>query len=223
MNSVVVKILGVILAIFSTLSMCFSILRGDNAVTDLKPYMGGGTMRVTDVDYRQDAVYFTADGVSCLLQFTEPHGWRLRTAKADGSFDDFGAGQTLARDLGEEIPDTVKPITANASFDTFTAPDGSKAQLKQGSGVTVLTPSGKKAYNIDVIAEDSEGAMHVAGNLDLTERLYGTGEKYNALDQRGELVEVYDLDVWSVINGKSYIQIPLVISSRGCGLFMNRY
>ena len=223
MNSVVVKILGVILSIFTTLSMCFSILRGDNAVTDLKPYMGGGTMRVTDVDYRQDAVYFTADGVSCLLQFTEPHGWRLRTAKADGSFDDFGAGQTLARDLGEEIPDTVKPITANASFDTFTAPDGSKAQLKQGSGVTVLTPSGKKAYNIDVIAEDSEGAMHVAGNLDLTERLYGTGEKYNALDQRGELVEVYDLDVWSVINGKSYIQIPLVISSRGCGLFMNRY
>ena len=223
MHSYFTKILALLTALLSTITMFISVMRGESSVSDFKPYWGGGTMRIEEVDYQTDAVYFTADGISCVLQFTEPHGWRLRTAKEDGSFDEYGAGQTLARDLGEEIPDTVKPLVFDANTVTFTAPDGSTAQLKNGSGLTVRTPSGKKAYNIDVICKDSGGALHVAGNLDLTERLYGTGEKYNALDQRGERVEVYDLDVWSVTNGKSYIQIPLVISSRGCGLFMNRY
>lgn len=223
MHTFFTKLTAWITSIVSIITMLTSILGGKTSVADLKPYIGGGRMQIENIDFREDAVYFTADGVSCVLQFTEPHGWRLRTAKEDGSFDDFGAGQTLARDLGETIPDTVKPLSYQAKDQTFTAPDGSRATLKQGSGVTIRTASGSKAYNIDVIRTDSEGILHVAGNLDLTERLYGTGEKYNALDQRGERVEVYDLDVWSVINGRSYIQIPFIISSRGCGLFMNRY
>ena len=217
------KIVAYLLSILSMFTLFGNILKGNETFNALRPYFGGGMMKVEDVDCRDDAVYFTADGVNCVLQFTEPHGWRLRTAKEDGTFDDFGAGQTLARDLGEEVPDTVRPITKDANKNSFTAPDGSRAVVKSGSGVTVYTPSGKKAYNVDVIQTDKKGTLHVAGSLDPLERLYGTGEKFNTLDQRGERVEVYSMDVWSVSDGRSYIQIPVVASSRGCGMFMNRY
>ena len=99
MHSFITKLAAWIMSIASIITMFTSILGGKTTVADLRPYTGG-RMQIENVDFREDAVYFTADGVSCVLQFTEPHGWRLRTAKEDGSFDDFGAGQTLARDLG---------------------------------------------------------------------------------------------------------------------------
>ena len=189
----------------------------------IRPFWGGGRMQISQVDARSDAVYFTADGVPCVLQFSAPHAWRLRTARDDGSFDDYGAGQTLSRDLGEESPDDFRPIGWNADSATATAPDGSTAVLKKGKGIVIYTPSGKKAYNVDVIFRDDLGALHVAGDLDWNEKLYGTGEKYDSLNQRGRKVDVYSMDVWSVTDGRSYLQIPIVASSRGCGLFMNRF
>jgi len=223
MGSFLSKLVALVLSIISVGSLLISVVKGEKPLSDIKPYLSVGIMNIEDVDYNTDAVYFTADGISCVLQFTEPHGWRLRTAKDDGTFDDFGAGQTIARDLGEEIPDTVRDISYEPTTKTFTAPDGSKARLSSLSGITVYTPSGKKAYSVDVIYKDSAGALHVAGKLDPLEQLYGTGEKFNTIDQRGQRIDVYSMDVWSVTDGRSYIQIPITVSSRGCGLFMNRF
>ena len=221
MTEVFTRIIALFMSFISTVSLFFSAIFGGGGTDKLKPYFGGGKMSISDVEYVSDAVYFSADGVNCVLQFTAPHGWRLRTAKPDGSFDDYGAGQALSRDLGEESPDRIETFS-DAGNNTYVASDGSSAQLKKGSGIVIKTPAGKQAYNIDVIRTDSDGILNVAGDLDLTEKLYGTGERYDSLDQRGKSVEVYARDVWAVTNNKSYLQIPLVTSSRGCGLFMNR-
>ncbi len=223
MSAALSRIFAFFLAILNTFTLIFGGFSGNRGIERFKPFWGGGRMKITDVVYTDTAADFTADGVKCRLQFESPHGWRLRTAKADGTFDDFGAGQTLARDLREEIPDTVQPLTVDAANNVLTAPDGSRAELKKGKGVTIYKPSGEKAYNVDVIFRGESGNLHVAGDLDRFECLYGTGEKYNFLDQHGQRVEIFSMDVWSVEDGRSYIQIPIVASSRGCGMFMNRF
>lgn len=223
MTKALSRFFALVLAMFNTLVLIFGGFSGNKGIERFKPFWGGGMMKISDVSYTETAADFTADGIRCRLQFESPHGWRLRTAKEDGTFDDYGAGQTLARDLGEEIADTVQPLTVDAQKNVLTAPDGSRAELKKGKGVVIYKPNGEKAYNVDVIFRGESGNLHVAGDLDPFEALYGTGEKYNSLDQHGNRVEIFSMDVWSVEDGRSYIQIPIVASSRGCGLFMNRF
>ncbi len=223
MTTALNRIFAFFLAILNTLTLIFGGISGSRGIERFKPFWGGGKMSFSDISYTDTAADFTADGVRCRLQFEAPHGWRLRTAREDGSFDDFGAGQTLARDLGETVPDTVQKLTVDESRGVLTAPDGSRAELKKGKGVVIYKPSGEQAYNVDVIFRGKSGNLHVAGDLDRLEYLYGTGEKYNFLDQHGQRVEIFSMDVWSVEDGRSYIQIPIVASSRGCGLFMNRF
>lgn len=211
------------LVLFNTFTLIFGGFSGNKGIERFRPFWGGGRMAISDVSYTDRSADFTADGVRCRLQFEAPHGWRLRTAKNDGSFDDYGAGQTISRDLGEVIPDTVQPLTIDAAHHVMTAPDGSRAELQKGKGIVIYTPSGQQCYNVDVIFRGKSGNLHLAGNLERNEHLYGTGEKYDFLDQRGQRVEIYSMDVWSVEDGRSYIQIPIVVSSRGCGLFMNRF
>ncbi|MBR0509256.1 MAG: glycoside hydrolase family 31 protein [Clostridia bacterium] len=222
LNTILTKVFSLFLALIGAFTLFSEGLINRNLTERLKPFWGGNKMTVSDIDAQENAIFFTADGVKCELQFTSPHGWRLRTAKDDGTFDDFGAGQTLARDLDETVEDLSQPLT-KSSNNSFTAPDGSRAELVNGKGIVIYLPSGEKAYNVDVIFRDSAGALHIAGGLDRNERLYGTGEKYNSLNQRGMQVDVFSMDVWSVEDGRSYIQIPIVASSRGCGLFMNRF
>ncbi len=217
------RITAFFLAVINAFALFATAYNSKDFADTVKPYWGGGKMTVKEIDFRNDAVFFTADGVKCVLQFTSPHGWRLRTAKKDGSFDDYGAGQILARDLGEEIPDTVEPIQYNENEQSFTASDGSRAQLKTGKGIVFYTPSGDRAYNIDVIYTDKSGVLHVAGDLDANERLYGTGERFDAVDQRGKRMKIYSYDGYMKIKDTSYLPIPIVVSSRGCGMFMNRF
>ena len=212
-----------IMALLNTFLLLFGILTGSFPRDVLRSYWNVGSMEVSDVNVQSDAVYFKANEIGCVLQFTSPHGWRLRTVKADGTFDDFGAGQMLERDLGETVTDNTQPVSADAGGKRFTAPDGSTAEFDSLNGLVIKTPAGRRAFNVDSVFKDANGALHVSGDLDWSERLYGTGEKYNFLNQRGMRVEIYSMDVWSVQDGRSYLQIPVVASSRGCGLFMNRF
>ncbi len=212
-----------LMAVLNAFIMMLNVLFGFIPKDALRAFSPLNRLSVSGVRVESDAVYFTAEETPCVLQFTAPHGWRLRTADADGNFDEWGAGQTLARDLGDPLPAGAQPISADAAGTRFTAPDGSSALLQNRDGLTIFTASGKKVYRIDTVFRDSAGALHVSGDLDRSERLYGTGEKFNYLNQRGERVEIYSMDVWSVKDGRSYLQIPVIASSRGCGMFMNRF
>ncbi len=203
MTKALSRFFALVLAMLNTFVLIFGGFSGNKGIERFKPFWGGGLMKITDISYTDTTADFTADGIKCRLQFESPHGWRLRTAKEDGTFDDYGAGQTLARDLGEEIPDTVQTLTIDREKNVLTAPDGSRAELKKGKGIVIYKPSGEKAYNVDVIFRGESGNLHVAGDLDRFEALYGTGEKYTTLDQHGNRVETLSTDLRRVEDGRS--------------------
>ncbi len=54
-----------------------------------------------------------------------------------------------------------------------------------------------------------------------TERLYGLGERFTRLDQRGEQLMLWDTDAWGTTTEASYKCVPFLHSSRGYGLFFH--
>ncbi len=55
------------------------------------------------------------------------------------------------------------------------------------------------------------------------ERILGTGERFNQIDQRGRTIEMWAEDKWCATGNESYIPIPFIMSSAGYGLLFNRY
>ncbi len=53
------------------------------------------------------------------------------------------------------------------------------------------------------------------------ERLYGLGERFTRLDQRGEQITLWNTDAWGTTSEASYKYVPFVQSSRGYGLFFH--
>lgn len=160
--------------------------------------------------------------IPCRLSFSAG-GWRLQTAQKDGTFD-TGAGQMLAGffdetplEGGEKLSFTETDVLTvkepgGASFVISVAPFSFRA----------YTPSGREAAAIDSLAVSEEYTV-VRGSLLEKEAVFGTGERFNTVNQRGKIVDMTAIDIWCGIEGNSYMPIPTLLSSRGSGLFVNRY
>ena len=173
--------------------------------------------------------YFTFEtkGVTCRLSFTGNKGWRLQSADKNGAFDDFGAGQVLARDLGETPYLHLEPITLRQNGeDAFilTAKDGSRVEI---TGTPFLmqfyTANNAKSARIDKIIVVWDTTVTLRGKLEPRERVYGTGQHFDRVNQRGHNVIISATDQWAQWKGNSYCPIPMFLSDHGYGLFMNRY
>jgi len=177
-----------------------------------------------------DNTYFTFEthGVTCRLSFTGNHGWRLQTMQADGTFDDYGAGQVLARDL-KETPYLVTEPISMAELEAgneyiLGAVDGSIAHLTgKPFCLTFTSASGRIGAVITRISVVWKGTVTVHGSYQPSERIYGTGERFNRVNQRGQSLKLYARDEWAQWKGNSYTPIPVFLSSLGYGLFMNRW
>ncbi len=163
-------------------------------------------------------IIFDFHGVSCRLTYTDNHAWRLQTMR-EGSFASDGAGQILALDLGEEPSRTERPILIDGSV--LSGADGSKILLENGS-LIVRTPSGRNAICLTGMKE-REDSVSVEGVFSADERIYGTGERFDCLNRRGRTTEIFAADRWLAWEGNSYVPIPLLVSSEGHGLFVNRF
>lgn len=68
-------------------------------------------------------------------------------------------------------------------------------------------------------------AIDISGPLSVNENLFGFGERFNALGQRGNVVTLWDVDCWDGnIHGQlnqAYKNVPLVHSTAGYSLFWN--
>lgn len=68
-------------------------------------------------------------------------------------------------------------------------------------------------------------AIDLRASLEPKENLYGFGERFNALGQRGRVVTLWDVDCWDGnIHGQlnqAYKNVPLMHSTRGYSLFWN--
>ncbi|MBQ8415783.1 MAG: glycoside hydrolase family 31 protein [Clostridia bacterium] len=159
------------------------------------------------------------------LTYTGNDGWRIQTkASMSDEYDDIGASQLLSVYLNEE------PYLNTESFSVqkeeasvlFRAPDGSSGKiLLDKFQAEFYTPDGALAAtltDIDATREES----YLEGELLDNEAIFGTGERFDTVNQRGKRLEMFTADVWSSSQA-NYVVTPLFCFSRGSGVFVNRY
>ena len=170
-------------------------------------------------------VDFTAPGgVKCRLTAEGAAMWRVRTARADGTFAETGAVQALARWMGEKMRAAAHPLreTAEAGGRAFTAPDGSRALLAaDGSSLAFVSATGRKVVEVSRLAPDAKRSV-LAGRLLPREAVYGLGERLDRLNKRGTRVMLRTSDGYND-SSASYMAIPLFSTTRGGGVFVNAY
>ena len=99
---------------------------------------------------------------------------------------------------GESRPRVAElPLDVDAHEDPISAPTG---------------------YALD---EGGPCATRVNLALDPYERFYGLGEKHTALERRGQRVISWNVNPYGAGRETAYKNIPLLLSSRGTGLFLN--
>lgn len=168
----------------------------------------------------------TALSTYARLSYTGNSGWRIQTKYYEsGTYNDFGAAQRLAYSLGEADPSAVpSPLKTTRQGNIFTAtgPDGSRVEMQTDSFLmNFYTPSGKLAATLTNISANPAGSS-ITGALLEGEAIFGTGERFNSVNQRGQLIEMFTKDLWSRADA-CYMAIPLLCSSRGSGVFINLY
>lgn len=162
--------------------------------------------------------------LACSLCFCGKEGWRLQS-EFGGEISDCGAAQLLSDYLGEENPCSTQPVTVGSDHGSvfLTAPDNSSAEIFfKPFKIVFKSPEGSISAEITNIALN-DGNTVVRGKLKSKEAMWGSGQHFDKINQRGQHVEINAIDEWAVIERNSYLPIPILVSSRGSGLFMNRY
>ena len=177
-------------------------------------------------------VYFSLDAGTlqetfCRLSYTGNNGWRVQTKRtAAEEFDNVGAAQRLAFFLGEQDPSGLVKILTEKSGDLLTvktadAADGCVKINQKNFRMDFYTKSGKLAGTVNDLFANAGGSF-IKGELTKDEKIFGTGERFNTSNQRGNKLEMISRDIWSS-DTSNYVAIPLLCSSRGSGIFLNRY
>ncbi len=55
------------------------------------------------------------------------------------------------------------------------------------------------------------------------EKFYGFGERYNALNQRGNEIDNYTANIWTEQDKKTYTPVPFYFTNKGYGFFLKTY
>ena len=196
--------------VISKMALAAAMLMGADASA------GGGSAMYVD---------FTAPGgVRCRLTADGSSMWRLRTAKSDGSFDEVGAVQSLARWMGEKIKPAPGAIceTAEGGARTFSAGDGTKAVLTaEPFSLAFVSATGRKVVEIDAVAPGGKVSM-LGGRLPAKGAVYGMGERLDGLNMRGRRIVAYTRDGYND-SSATYMAIPLFMTTLGGGVFVNSY
>lgn len=174
-------------------------------------------MKITE---KENKIFFRFKNHDFLLMNTAECVWRLVSGK-NGSFDLMGAAQILSKDLGENCEATALPVSTDETDGRVTAGDGSYVIIDENS-VSFFRPDGKPVRKVNSVCDTKDG-IRISLSLSKKERLYGTGERFNRVDQRGKRIHIYGIDRWCWKEGNSYIPVPLIFSSECSAVFFNRY
>ena len=159
------------------------------------------------------------------LSFTGNNGWRIQTKfKKGDEYKDEGAAQLLARSLGELDPSVLEEIMVSQAdgYVYVEASDGSRVEIRlKDFEMNFYTASGKVASTITDVVTNT-GETSITGALLEGEGLFGTGERFNAANQRGKIIDMFSADRWCNVNA-CYMVIPLLSFTRGSGIFANIY
>ncbi len=159
------------------------------------------------------------------ISFAGNKAWRLQTKVAESDeFNDIGASQRLSLVLGEEPKNDVYPITVTEKDGIVTATEagGSYVMLStEPFALTFYTPNDTVASKITNIAS-TIGGSSLTGDILPNEAIFGTGERFDTVNQRGKKISMFTVDLWSSANA-CYMVIPLLCFTRGSGVFLNIY
>jgi len=166
------------------------------------------------------------------LSYTGNQGWRIQTKyRATEDFRADGASQILAYSLGEYTLGTEDErfyledvnTSKTQSALTVTSEDGSRVEinLSEFQMDFYAKDSKEPAATITNIAHNA-GNSTIVGTLNEKEAIFGTGERFDRVNQRGNKLELFIKDMWLSVKAH-YITVPLLCFSRGSGVFLNNY
>ncbi len=200
---------------------------------------------IQNVQYSYNEFFFqNAAGVACQLIYDGNNGWRLQAVKPTqtnskyNEFDNMGAAQALSQYLGEEHDDkAMKLIVTNDSSKFTIRAEGTDSYVTlniTGSfNLRFFSPKGVLMNNVTAITasgtSDKDKSIKLTGDLLTGEAIYGGGERFDAANKRGKSMSLYSYDAYnSGVPGTAneagtYTVIPLFTSSRGSGMYINRY
>lgn len=167
---------------------------------------------------------FTCGETLCRMTWTGPEtGWRLRSAKADGTFSDQGAVQKLASFMGEKAPsaDRAFVLEQKDGRKVCQASDGTRIAIETNGSFRVFSVSGKMVTEVLAVVSDGK-SVRLSGRLLDAEAVYGGGERLDRLNQRGRKMDLWICDGYND-SSATYLVIPFFVTTRGGGVFVNQY
>lgn len=191
-----------------------------------------GESLISDVSMASNYFFFRYNGadvrktVDVCITYTGDNGWRIK-AQPIGKlgFEGMGAAQALAYYMNEEINNTVLPIDIKQEKSklTLSCEDGSYVTIDTGENFQIRFYSPKKecvSSISDLIVEN--GTVTLKGGLVENEGVYGGGERFDTVNKRGTKFDLYTSDGWNK-SSTTYMAIPLFLTTRGAGIYVNRY
>jgi len=159
------------------------------------------------------------------LSYTGNNGWRIQSKfKETDEYNNVGASQRLAFSLGETDPSRLEKIETQTNGDKFVAKaaNGSRVEINlKEFRMDFYTPSNKLASTVTSIVTHRQ-EVSISGLLEEGEAVFGTGERFDTSNQRGNKIDMFTKDIWSRADA-CYMVIPLLCLSRGSGIFVNLY
>lgn len=187
---------------------------------------------VADILTTRNQVFFTYTKGSTAfynrITYDGANGWRLQS-NADGYnyFRDISAGQSLAMYLDEGFKDITMPLTVvQEEGKLIIKAEGTdtKAVLSYDSfKLDFCNAAGESLYNVTNIRAQDGGKIAMKGKMNKTDAVYGGGERFDEANKRGQTMSLYISDAYDAKAGGTYVAVPLFSTSRGGGMFINRY
>ncbi len=227
-----------------SISSVASVFVNDPAYGEYKALLQGFIRGLTVIDdstllkkvqYTASGFFFqNSAGVSMRLTYDGVSGWRFQAVKPTSSsspynnFDNIGAGQSLALYMGESYGDDTQALSVgdySASIKIVENSTGSYVIInKTGSfDIKFYSPSGVLMNNITSVTASGTNVT-LKGSLLSSEAIYGGGQRFESANKRGKSLSLFTYDAYNTDSGKgTYTAIPLFVSSRGSGMFINRY
>ena len=185
----------------------------------------GGT--VTEISILDNRLFFRIDEkIYVCLSYTGNDGWRLRAQGENYlGFESAGAAQALASYLGETPNEVCEPLAIDYKDGALVvrSADASYVSIEIGHDFEM------RCYNAadeevvrltDINIRDGEVVL--TGELQDGEAVYGGGQRFDSVNQRGKELRLYANDAWNNSNS-TYMVTPLFSTSRGGGFYVNRY
>ncbi|MGD8781009.1 MAG: glycoside hydrolase family 31 protein [Ignavibacteria bacterium] len=184
---------------------------------------------VTQITYSENTIYFkcnsTSQDVIPIVSFTFESDKKIKMQLSFNTI--MGAGTKPPKNCNVNINENSIEVNCN---------DLTKIEAtKKPFSFSVLNTENDKPIltEYDVPEHSSIGFLH-DGNSKIfkvaaafysedTEKFYGFGERYNAFNQRGNVLDNYVVNIWKDQGTKSYIPVPFYFTNNNYGLFINSY